>query len=133
MSVDVLEKKVNTQSAEETPWGLSSCVDLYECDPHKIRSPESVKQFVEELVALIQMKTFGPCHVVDFGEDERVAGLSMVQLIETSCITGHFANQTNNAYIDIFSCKMYDPELAATFAKQFFGAKSYELQTNTRR
>jgi hypothetical protein len=45
-----------------------------------------------------------------------------VQLIETSLISGHFANLTNAIYIDVFSCKIYDPYQAAEFTRQFFKA-----------
>ena len=41
----------------------------------------------------------------------------MVQLIETSLISGHFANDTNSAYLDIFSCKGYDPAVVEEFSK----------------
>ncbi|MCP9452955.1 MAG: S-adenosylmethionine decarboxylase, partial [Nitrospira sp.] len=77
---------------------------------------------VVELCDLIGMKRYGDCQVVDFGEG-RVAGYSMVQLISTSLISGHFANDTNSAYLDIFSCKGYDPMLVESFSKRFFGAR----------
>ena len=67
------------------------------------------------------MRRFGETLVVHFGEDERVAGYSMVQLIETSLISAHFANLTNAVYLDVFSCKTYDPEAVAAFARTFFG------------
>jgi S-adenosylmethionine/arginine decarboxylase-like enzyme len=51
----------------------------------------------------------------------------MVQLIETSLISGHFANLNNAAYIDIFSCNPYDPEEAARFTQAFFEAKSCQM------
>ncbi|MEK6586200.1 MAG: S-adenosylmethionine decarboxylase, partial [Nitrospirota bacterium] len=35
---------------------------------------------------------------------------------------GHFANETNHAYLDIFSCKGYDPTVVESFSKEFFGA-----------
>jgi len=73
------------------------------------------------------MKRFGECQVVNFGEDEKVAGYSMVQLIETSCISAHFANATNATYLDIFSCKFYSPNDAAEFAKKFFKAKDHTM------
>jgi len=47
----------------------------------------------------------------------------MTQLIETSLLSAHFANDTNAAYIDIFSCKEYAPSVASAFCKKFFGAK----------
>jgi len=56
----------------------------------------------------------------------------MVQLIETSLISGHFANQTNNVYLDVFSCKFFDPNTVAEYAKEFFEARDYNI-TNTLR
>ncbi len=43
----------------------------------------------------------------------------MTQLIETSLISGHFANKTNTVYLDVFSCKYYDPRAVGEFATEF--------------
>lgn len=102
-------------------WGLSASIDIYGCDPEKIRDAEYIKKFVVELCDLIDMKRFGETQVVNFGEDEKVAGFSMTQLIETSLISGHFANQSNTAYLDIFSCKWYDAQKVREFSREFFG------------
>jgi S-adenosylmethionine/arginine decarboxylase-like enzyme len=114
-------------------WGISSSVDIYQCDPETIRSAEKIKQFVIELCDLIQMKRFQDTLVVHFGEDEKVAGFSMVQLIETSLISAHFANQTNTTYLDVFSCKPYDTDVVAEFARKFFGGRRVITNVNLRR
>ncbi len=114
------------------PWGLYTSVDLKNCNPDTIRDAEKIKQFVAELCDLIEMKRFGETTVVNFGEEERVAGFSMTQLIETSLISGHFANQTNAVYLDIFSCKYYEPQKAAQFAKEYFQASEVVVQVNFR-
>lgn len=114
-------------------WGLDTGIDLHGCDAATIRDAEKIKQFVVELCERIEMKRFGECVVVNFGEDEKVAGFSMSQFIETSMISAHFANQTNTTYLDIFSCKYYNPYDAAEFAKEFFGAKDYELHYTLRK
>lgn len=108
------------------PWGLLTSLDLYGCNPDKIRDAELIRQYVIELCDLIEMRRFGDCQVVNFGEDERVKGYSMVQLIETSLISGHFADLTNAAYIDIFSCKPYDPDMVISFSREFFEAESVQ-------
>lgn len=105
---------------QDGAWGLLTSIDLESCNPDTIRDAEAIKRYVVELCDLIDMKRFGDTHVVHFGEDERVAGYSMFQLIETSCISAHFANESNTSYIDIFSCKCYDPKVAAEFTKKFF-------------
>lgn len=115
-------------------WGLHSGIDLHGCNPETIRSPEKIKQFVVELCDLIQMKRFGECLVVDFGEDPRVAGYSMTQLIETSLISAHLGHKEDPyCYLDIFSCKYYEPQVAAEFAKKFFEAKDYTLHSTVRK
>lgn len=118
---------------EMNAWGLLTCVDLYHCDPEKIRSESEIRDFVKQLCDLIEMKRFGDTQVVHFGEDEKVAGYSMTQLIETSLISAHFANQTNTTYLDVFSCKPYQPQVVADFAQEFFKAKHVNLQVNFRK
>lgn len=114
-------------------WGVETSIDLYDCDPAIIRDAEKIKAFVIELCSLIGMKRFGDTVVVNFGEEERVAGFSMTQLIETSLVSGHFANMTNAAYLNVFSCKSYDCLSAAEFCKEFFQAKNMEMTVNYRR
>ena len=103
-------------------WGLYASVDLKNCNPEIIRDPGKIREFVVQLCDLIKMKRFGEPQIINFGPCERVAGYSMTQLIETSLIGAHFANETNAAYIDIFSCKEYAPQLTAEFCREFFGA-----------
>lgn len=114
-------------------WGIAAGIDLHGCNPKTIRSAPKIKKFIVELCKLIKMKRFGECQVVHFGEDERVAGFSMTQLIETSLISGHFANQTNNVYLDVFSCKYFDPETVAEFAGKFFGANDHKTHVALRK
>jgi S-adenosylmethionine/arginine decarboxylase-like enzyme len=114
-------------------WGILTSIDIHQCDPGLIRSASAIKEFVVQLCDLIEMKRFGEPMIVHFGEDERVAGYSMTQLIETSLISAHFANQTNNVYLDVFSCKYYDPEKAAEFAREFFKGKDFNLNVALRK
>ncbi|MBN2533363.1 MAG: S-adenosylmethionine decarboxylase [Spirochaetales bacterium] len=126
-------EEIKKRFSDTETWGLLACLDLHHCNPETIRSPEAVREYVNRLCDLIKMKKFGECTVVHFGEDERVSGLSMTQLIETSLISGHFANQTNAAYIDIFSCALYNPYEAAEFSRHFFSASDYNLYIHFRK
>jgi S-adenosylmethionine/arginine decarboxylase-like enzyme len=120
------------KNEEQALWGLLTSIDIYGCNPEIIRDREQIERYAIELCDLIDMKRFGECQVVHFGEDERVAGYSMVQLIETSIISGHFANLTNAAYIDIFSCKLYDPDQVAGFSKAFFQGQEIRVHVTGR-
>ncbi|MDQ1351939.1 MAG: hypothetical protein QG657_2245 [Acidobacteriota bacterium] len=114
-------------------WGILTSVDIHDCDPGLIRSASAIKDFVIQLCDLIEMKRFGEPTIIHFGEDERVAGYSMTQLIETSLISAHFANQTNSIYLDIFSCKYYDPQKAAEFSRNFFKGKDANINVVLRK
>jgi len=113
-------------------WGMSCQIDLKNCNPKLIRDKKHIKQFVIDLCKLIGMKRHGKTQVVNFGEDPRVSGYSMTQLIETSLVSAHFAEQSNAAYIDIFSCKEYPPNKAAEFCKNYFEAGKFNLSINLR-
>jgi S-adenosylmethionine decarboxylase len=110
-------------------WGISTAVDVYGCDPDAIRSRERIAQFTRELCDRLGVKRFGETQIIRFGDDHRVYGYSMVQLIETSLVSAHFAEDSNTVYLDIFSCKWYDVEAAAEYAKEFFRANRIQVQT----
>lgn len=104
-------------------WGILTSLDLHNCNPDYIRDAEKIKEFVVALCKKIDVQRFGECQVVHFADhNEDVAGFSMVQLIETSLISAHFANKTNNIYLDVFSCKYYDPQVVEVFAQEYFQA-----------
>lgn len=115
------------RTAPEPVWGIASAIDIYQCNPGKIRDAALIKKFVVELCDLIKMKRFGETQVVHFGEDEKVAGFSMVQLIETSLISAHFANLTNTVYLDVFSCKSYDTDQVKEFSRKYFDGKTCRI------
>lgn len=120
-------------------WGLEAQIDLHRCDPELMNSNyegsrQKVIDFVVELCEKIGMKRYGECVVVDFGQDSRFSGYSMAQLIETSLISGHFVNETNNAYLNVFSCKPFNAQEAAKFAREYFKAsRGYALTTTIRK
>jgi S-adenosylmethionine decarboxylase len=114
-------------------WGVSSCIDLYDCDLYLMQNEATIRRFVRELCDLIKMRRFGETQVVRFGDDPRVTGFSMTQLIETSLVSAHFADNSQAIYLDVFSCAPYDPDEAAAFAAHFFKAQRHNVQVVQRR
>jgi S-adenosylmethionine decarboxylase len=108
-------------------WGLATTVDIYGCEPESIRSRDLIVQFTHELCDQLGVKRYGETQVVRFGEDERVYGYSMVQLIETSLVSAHFAEESNAVYLDVFSCKWYDAAAAAELAKKYFQSEDIRV------
>ena len=124
-----LTRKLHTIN-HKVPWGFSTSLDLKKCN-NKIRNENDIKDYVFQLCDLIEMKRFGECKIVHFGTGNKT-GYSMVQLIETSNITGHFCDENNSAYLDIFSCKPYDEKEMENFTKKFFEAESFISKTTFR-
>ncbi len=114
------------------PWAVLTSVDLYHCDPDAIKNPGYIEQFAIHVCDKIGVKPSGNCQVVAGGEGTANAGFSMTQLMETALISGHFANATHSAYLDIFSCAFYEPRDLAEFALSFFKAEHYKMQMTLR-
>jgi len=104
-------------------YGMELILDLYSCDSKTIRSRTRIAAFARALCRRIKMKRYGDPIVEHFGhKNPLTSGYSLVQLIETSCISAHFSEATNSAYLNVFSCKPFDPDDAAAFCREYFGA-----------
>ena len=114
-------------------WGLSTAIDLHDCSPDLLKNANAIKEYTARVCAIIDAKPWGPCHIQHFGINPDVAGYSMMQLVETSLISGHFANKTNRIFLDIFSCKYYDAAQAVEFSKEFFKAKDATFKSILRK
>jgi S-adenosylmethionine/arginine decarboxylase-like enzyme len=105
-------------------FGKELLLNLIDCDPKVLRSKQQIARFAKEICKVIGMKPYGKPFVARFGlGKDFTAGYSMVQLIETSAISGHFSELWNRVYLDIFSCKDYDEKKAVNFAKKYFKAE----------
>lgn len=106
-------------------WGYHTILDAAGCDPESIRSSENIYNFVKDLVKEIDMVAYGEPQIVNFGSGNK-AGYTLVQLIETSNICAHFVEENNTMYLDVFSCKPYDPQLVVEVAKKWFKFESFK-------
>ena len=118
----------------DEPFGWALQVDVFGCPKDLLESEEHIAAFAVELCDdVLKMKRFGEPQVPWFGESEpKTAGYSLVQLIETSSVTGHFSGERNAAYLDIFSCRPYDPDAAIEFAQRHFQGERTEWTFNKR-
>ena len=73
-----------------------------------ISCKETLQNFIDELVSTIGMEKHGPARIEHFGEEAHLKGYTIDQLIKTSNICFHFAEQSSNFFGDIFSCKRFD-------------------------
>jgi len=106
-------------------YGKELILDLIDCDPKIIRSKKKILEYSDKLCNLIKVKKYGKPIVERFALHlDHAAGYSLVQLIESSLVSGHFSELWNRAYVNIFSCNDFDDKKAAVFTKKFFNAKN---------
>src|SRR3989344_5863181 len=109
-------------------WGQLTHIDLFECDVNLLLSKEKLAEFSLILCEKIKMKPHGKPIIDRFGEGD-LFGLSSVQFIETSTITTHLDDRGRRAFIDVFSCKTFDENLAVNFSKEFWMANEVKFNT----
>ena len=102
-----------------TFWGYHAMFDCKGCNTVSIRDYNTIQTFIETLVKQIDMIAVGAPMIEYLCEGDPKEGYSFVQLISTSNITGHLMN-TGEAYIDVFSCKEFDPKIVEQCIKQYF-------------
>jgi len=104
-------------------WGKHLILDAAGCSPKMIGSSTVITGFANTLVKRIDMVAFGQPQVVMFGSGNK-KGYTLVQLIETSNITAHFVEENNSMYLDVFSCKDFDPLIVKTTLEEYFEART---------
>ena len=114
-------------------WGYHLLLDCGGSPRELITDGDNIYKFVKELVAAIDMKAYGEPLLKHFAEhDPDKAGYSLVQLIETSNITGHFVDKDGSVYLDVFSCKPFSNEDAIKVVQKYFKPKNIRMHFITR-
>lgn len=112
------------------PWGYHMTVDGAACDKSLITDGDHIAAFASALVEAIDMKAYGSPMVVHFAAHAPdKGGFTLVQLIETSNICGHFVDSTGDMYLDVFSCKEFDPNIVIDVVNEWFKPKSVVVNT----
>jgi S-adenosylmethionine decarboxylase len=102
------------------PWGMLAAIDLHGCERSRLEDPDTLRRFVPSLIDAIGMRAHGPLALDRFGDGE-LEGWSAMQFIETSSITVHADEVSARCFVDIFSCRLFDSEVAAAIAVAHFG------------
>ncbi len=115
----------------DNQFGIELILDLHGCDASTF-TRASITEYFEKLCELIDMEREDLHFWDDVGlseEDKQTSphmqGTSAVQFILTSSIVIHTLDQLKAIYINIFSCKVYDPKAAEKFTVEWFGATDY--------
>jgi len=106
-------------------WGKHLVLDAAGCSPKMIGCPIVIGNFTRDLVKRIDMVAYGDPQIVMFGTGNK-KGYTLIQLIETSNIAAHFVEENNSMYLDVFSCKDFDPEVVKEAVNEFFDAQKFK-------
>lgn len=113
-------------------WGYHLLVDIAGCDKEPMKDESIIKNFFKELVPAIDMKTASPIMIKRLLMGQPNQGFSAVQIIETSSITMHFVETDGTIYLDVFSCKTFEPKIVLDMVKKYFKAKTMKHKFITR-
>lgn len=107
-------------------WGQHLIVDVEAGTKEKVRDPEAIRAFFEELIPAIRMRAFGDLQLVHFGHG-KLAGWTAIQLIETSTISCHFLDESGDFYLDVFSCKRFKAKTVLDLIKKHFETQTWTV------
>ena len=110
-------------------FGKELVLDMHNCDPSTFNR-KSIKKYFKEVCALIDMERADLHWWDDLNtpEEEKetephLKGTTAIQFIKTSNITIHTLDLLKKVYLNIFSCKDFDPEIVKQFTEEWFKGK----------
>lgn len=113
-------------------YGKELILDLHECNEITF-TRESITEYFKILCEKIDM-TRADLHFwddLDTPEELKetlphLVGTSAIQFIKTSNVTIHTLDIMKRVYLNIFSCKDFDPKVAEEFSLEWFGGKTIQ-------
>ena len=114
-------------------FGPHLMLDCYGCNKEKLADMDLIFKTLDEFPEQIGMTKIMPPYVFKYqGAVADHWGISGVVLIAESHITIHTFPDKNHAFIDIFSCKNFDPAPATIHMVNLFEATSHEVTLSSR-
>ncbi len=123
---------METKEIPPRSYGHELLLDLHGCDPNTFNR-QSIQEFFLAMCKRINMTACELHFWDDVGlppEEHETAphakGTSAVQFILTSSMVIHTLDLLGAVYLNIFSCKEFDPDEATKFAVEWFGANNHK-------
>lgn len=120
-------------------YGKELILDLHKCDPTTFNR-KSIRNYFKKLCDLIDMErcklSWWDDHGISPEEQQtepHLKGTTAIQFIMTSNITIHTLDIMKNVYLNIFSCKDFDPKVVKDFSKEWFKGQIVNFQVLERR
>lgn len=113
-------------------FGYELRLNLGLCDRAVITNPAELLSWAQRLAQKIGMTPYGEPWIEHFGPAGKV-GWTVFFPITESNFTVHANDDSLSAFVNIFSCKIFDPELATDITATFFDTEACVVQDFTSR
>lgn len=113
-----------TRKNYETTWGIHTSINLQQCSRYVTRSTKDMSSFIKQVFSCIGVTPLGaPNTVYHYSGYGYSSGYTMMQHGNGHTdIIIRADETTDNVFIDVFSCKSYDPHHLVNIAQDFFDA-----------
>ncbi len=91
-----------------------------------INDPKVILKFIKELAKAINMKIIGGPIIAEGVPNN--PGWSAVAIVDFSHISVHTFTHSNEALIDVFSCREYNKDKALEVCQKFFATQKTEIR-----
>lgn len=106
-------------------WGYHLLVQAKKLN-EKMNEPSAIKQFLETTVHNIKMTPLSEPMVVYASSEKDGSGYSAFMFLTTSHISAHFDTNGNTCYFDVFSCKIFDPDIVLNIFNECFAPENID-------
>lgn len=110
-------------------YGKELILDIHNCNPSTFNR-KSIRDYFKKLCSLIDMERtdlhwWDDLHTPEEEKETEphLKGTTAIQFIKTSNITIHTLDLLKSVYLNIFSCKDFDPEIVKQFTEEWFKGK----------
>ena len=110
-------------------YGKELILDMQNCDPTTF-TRKHIRNYFKRLCSLIDMERADLHWWDDLNTPEKeketephLKGTTAIQFIKTSNITIHTLDLLKSVYLNIFSCKDFDPAVVKKFTEEWFKGK----------
>lgn len=102
-------------------YGMELILEIFGCDIKDLQSKERIQEYLDKATKAVKLEQYGKARIKRFmGGNGWDKGYSFFQFLTTSSITGHYIEPDRVAFINIFSCSTFDPDMVIELTKKFF-------------
>ena len=112
------------RDAKTRSWGAHTMIDLHKCSYSIVRSTWDMNAFIQRVCSFIGVTQLGSPNTIyhQSGYGYTSGYTAMQHANGHTDIVVRVNEHNDNVFVDVFSCKAYEPHQLANLAQDFFGA-----------